>query len=198
MKYDMLFMIPAHEASHVHFLKALSAAGFDQVLDAVVRKGQAEILWGRLDSAAETFRLARQLNPFEPEVRLWLGYVLLIRGDRKEGVGELLAASKRADPSQRMLPHWRAWVTAAQKLSGRSGAANASSLSRIQSDSRTWTEMSGWSLWLQRIQGEPQHELSKRFLNIFPEGYQKSVGSSGLDLLWWNPRILEKDAGFNS
>jgi hypothetical protein len=28
-------MIPAHEASHVHFLKALSAAGFDQVLDAV-------------------------------------------------------------------------------------------------------------------------------------------------------------------
>jgi hypothetical protein len=34
-KFDMLFMIPAHEASHVHFLKALSAAGFDQVLDAV-------------------------------------------------------------------------------------------------------------------------------------------------------------------
>lgn len=165
-------------------------ASEDRVLDAVVRKGQTEALLGLLDSAAETLRLARQMNPFEPEIRAWLGYALLSRGERDEGVREMRDAWTMADPAQRARAHWKAWMARANASVSRSGAARTSAHWPILLPGARLVESSGWSLWAIGG-GEPdQARATKRFLNLFPNGYRRLVGASGLDLEWWEPALL--------
>jgi len=164
-----------------------------QVFDALVRKGQVEALLGRYDSAAETLRLANQINPFESELKIWLGHVLLVRGEKVDGVQEIFSAWRMSGSEQKERPHWRAWMAQALIASGRSGAARRLIWSTALEDSSKWTPESGWLIWgLARV--EPSAKvLEKRFLNLFPGGYQRQVGSSGLDLSWWDPKVFDAE-----
>ncbi len=184
-------LLEGNGASAVARLDSVIAAE-RYVLDAVVRKGQAEVLLSRWDSAAETFRLARSLNPFEPEVRLWLGYVLIARGEKDEGQQEILGAWRSSTQKQRERPHWRAWTSRALALSGRSGAAKAVLDENPSPRNERWTERSGWNLWASSFLDPARFREIRKFLNLFPHGYQRLLGNSGLDLDWWDPRVFER------
>jgi Tfp pilus assembly protein PilF len=164
-----------------------------QVLDAVVRKGQAEVMLERYDSASESFRLARRLNPFEPEVRLWLGFALLARGEQDEGQQEILAAWRTADVTERSRPHWNAWAARVQMVQGRSGAARKILGPELFGDIDRMTEKSGWGLWVLLGEDRSLQARIRKYLNLFPKGYRKLSGSRGLDLEWWDPQLLTRD-----
>jgi Flp pilus assembly protein TadD len=168
-------------------------ASEQQVLDAVVRKGQAEVMLDNLDSAAETLRLARQLDPFEPEVRLWLGYALLARGEKDEGEQEILTAWRMANPGQRMRSHWKAWSARVQILQGRSGAAKKLVGAELPAAVEMPTEPLGWVLWISLQLDRSDQGRAGKFLNLFPNGYRRLVGTEGLDLDWWDPRLLKRE-----
>jgi tetratricopeptide (TPR) repeat protein len=77
---------------------------FDQALEQepdnveiLTRLGQALALEGNHDSAVEKLRLARRLNPHEPEIRLWLGNSMHQRGELAEALVELKAAAQSAE-----------------------------------------------------------------------------------------------------
>jgi tetratricopeptide (TPR) repeat protein len=164
-----------------------------QVLDAVVRKGQAEVMLDNMDSAAESFRLAKQLDPFEPDVRLWLGFALLARGEKDEGEQEIHAAWRMASPAQRRRSHWKAWNARGQILQGRSGAAKKLMGAELPAALEIPAEGQGWALWVSLQADRSDQVLASKFLNLFPSGYRRLVGNEGLDLEWWDPRLLKRE-----
>ncbi len=168
-------------------------ASEQQVLDAVVRKGQAEVMLERYDSAAESFRLARRMNPFEPEIRLWLGFALLARGEKDEGQQEILSAWRMADATQKSRPHWIAWNARAQILQGRSGAARRIPGPEPVDGEDRMSESQGWSLWVLLPVDRSLQGRIRRYLNLFPKGYRKLSGDQGLDLEWWDPQLLIRE-----
>lgn len=66
------------EPDHIEILKALGQTLFES---------------GDFDSAAEKLRFARNLNPYDPDVRLWLGKALLGRSEIQAAIEELRLAS---------------------------------------------------------------------------------------------------------
>lgn len=161
-----------------------------QVLDALVKKGQAQFLLGQWDSAAESFRAAIWLNPFEAEVRIWLGRALLERGELREGVREILQAWRAADAHQRGRSHWRAWAAEAYLAEGRSGAAKALVSPEALKGPEKWTSASGWAIGVWSRIDVTQQSRVKAFLNLFPSAYVQPCGESGLDLEGWDPAWL--------
>lgn len=61
-------------------------------VEVLTRTGQCLLLEKDEDSAAERLRFARRLNPFEPQLRLWLGRALHERGEAQEALVELKSA----------------------------------------------------------------------------------------------------------
>jgi tetratricopeptide (TPR) repeat protein len=80
---------------------------FDQALEqepdnveVLTRLGQALSLDQKYDSSVERLRLARRLNPYEPEIRLWLGHAMHQRGELDEALVELKAAHQDLKDSE--------------------------------------------------------------------------------------------------
>ena len=94
-----------YRAARDRFEKALEQER-DNV-DVLVRSGQCLELEGDHDSAAERLRIARRLNPSEPESSLWLGRALLFRGELQGALDELRAA-KLAMPGSELAQVWYA------------------------------------------------------------------------------------------
>lgn len=76
-------------------------------VEILTRLGQALILLGDMDSAAERLRLARRLNMHEPEVQLWLGRALHQRGEITEALTHLKSALQGL-PGSELAPLWYA------------------------------------------------------------------------------------------
>ena len=72
------------------FEKALSEEA-DNV-EVLMRMGQSTLLDGSPKQALIHFKLAKQLDPFDPEIRLWLGRALQSRGNTGEALVELKEA----------------------------------------------------------------------------------------------------------
>lgn len=66
------------EPDHIEILKALGQTLFEE---------------GDFDSSAEKLRLARNLNPYDGDARLWLGKALLGRSEIQSAIDELKTAS---------------------------------------------------------------------------------------------------------
>ncbi len=180
-----------HRAALGHLGVALRTEG--PAVDLLARKGQAELLSGQPDLAAETFRLAVRMNPFEPVLRLWLGYVLLVRGERSAGERELQQAWRGANAQQRRRPHWRAWHDESRRTAGVGGASSTRPFSVLDRQAQELDESAGWEIWAALKNSDAALPISQRYLNLFPKGYQRLVGESGLDLLWWDPEVLQAE-----
>ena len=76
-------------------------------VEILTRLGQCLTLDNDFDSAAERLRLAKRLNPYEPEIRLWLGRTMHQRGEIKEAVDELKVAASELEGSE-IAPIWLA------------------------------------------------------------------------------------------
>ena len=88
-------------------------------IEILVRLGQCLLLEGDPDSSAERLRLAKKLNPYEPEVNLWLGRALHQRGELSQAIEELRSA--RADlKDSEVAP---LWLSEALLDSGQRGVA---------------------------------------------------------------------------
>lgn len=74
-------------------------------VEVLTRIGQAYVLESDFDSAAERLRFAKKLNPYEPEIRLWLGRALHRRGELKEALEELKLAARDLKTSE-LAPLW--------------------------------------------------------------------------------------------
>jgi tetratricopeptide (TPR) repeat protein len=61
-------------------------------VEILMRMGQSTFLNGDRQKAVVHFKMARQLDPFDPEIRLWLGKALQSRGDTREALIELKEA----------------------------------------------------------------------------------------------------------
>jgi predicted Zn-dependent protease len=85
-----LMMARKYRAAREKFDKALEQESTN--VANLIRVGQCMVLEGDYDSAAERLRLANRLDPYEPEVRLWLGRALHQRGEIAEATDELKAA----------------------------------------------------------------------------------------------------------
>jgi tetratricopeptide (TPR) repeat protein len=76
-------------------------------VEALIRVAQCLVMEGDNDSAVERLRLARRLNPYEPEIRLWLGRAMHQRGELAEAIVELREAYDRLEKSE-LAPVWLA------------------------------------------------------------------------------------------
>jgi predicted Zn-dependent protease len=76
-------------------------------VEILTRIGECFVLDGDFDSAAERLRLAKRLNPYEPEISLWLGHALHQRGELVDAVTELKFAHDGLRGSERA-PIWYA------------------------------------------------------------------------------------------
>lgn len=85
----------------------------------LTRVGQCLLLQGDHDSASERLRLARRLNSYEPEIRLWLGRALSQRGELKEALQELSSARLSLADSETAA----IWFADALESSGQTAAA---------------------------------------------------------------------------
>jgi thioredoxin-like negative regulator of GroEL len=83
-------LIRKYRAAREKFEKALESDAAN--VETLTRIGQCLVLDGDVDSAAERLRVARRLDPYEPEIRLWLGHALFERGEMRDALSELKAA----------------------------------------------------------------------------------------------------------
>ena len=74
-------------------------------IEILVAIGQCLVLESDFDSAAERLKLARRLNGYEPEVRLWLGRAMAQRGELDEAIGDLKIAAAGL-PRSELAPVW--------------------------------------------------------------------------------------------
>lgn len=68
-------------------------------VELLLRRAQCDVSAGNFDHAAEDLRVARRMNPEEPEIRLWLGRALHQRGELREAATELEFARKKMPQS---------------------------------------------------------------------------------------------------
>lgn len=106
-----------HRAARERFEKALEREPDN--MEILARIGQCFLLDKDDDSAAERLRSALQLNPYEPELRLWLGRALHRRGEITEGIQEL----KRAYREMKGTEHAVIWYAEALVTLNQRGAA---------------------------------------------------------------------------
>lgn len=85
----------------------------------LLRRGQALILKGAPDEAIPHLESAKNLNPFEPETRLWLGRALFLRGKVSSATEEL----RRAHRGLRNSENASIWLAEALAGSGQKAAA---------------------------------------------------------------------------
>jgi tetratricopeptide (TPR) repeat protein len=76
-------------------------------VELLTRLGQSLVLESDPDSAAERLRLAKKLNPYEPQIRLWLGRALHQRGELGGAIEELKVAYAELGGSE-LAPVWLA------------------------------------------------------------------------------------------
>jgi len=122
-----LLQIQKYRQAREKFEKALLAEGSN--VEILTRLGQAYLLDGDHDSAAEQLKLARRLNPYEPEIRLWLGRAMHLRGELAEALTELRSSKSELSQSE-IAP---IWVADALEASGQKNLA----LQTLQEDLRT-------------------------------------------------------------
>ena len=125
------------------FEKALSEEP-DNV-EILTRLGQSAYLDGDVDAARERLLAASSLNPFEPQVRLWLGKILLQKGNDK-AVPELRAAYSELKESEQAV----VWLSEALASFGQMSSA----VRLLSADTKKWP-FHVWSLVvLAKIQSE--------------------------------------------
>jgi tetratricopeptide (TPR) repeat protein len=112
-----LLMLQKYRQARDKFEKALVAEASN--VEILTRLGQAYLLDGDHDSAAEQLKLARHLNPYEPEIRLWLGRSMHLRGELKEGLEELRLSTEELKSSE-IAP---IWISDALEASSQKGQA---------------------------------------------------------------------------
>ena len=100
-----LMLAEKYRAARERFEKALGQEPAN--IEVLTRMSQCLVLEGDYDSAAEQLRLARRLDPYEPEIRLWLGRALHQRGEIREALVELKSAYLEL-PSSEMAALWYA------------------------------------------------------------------------------------------
>jgi len=71
----------------------------------LLRLAQCQIKEGQADVAWEYLETAKKLNPFEPEIALWLGRALSIRGEQEKALKELRFALANLKNSE-LAPVW--------------------------------------------------------------------------------------------
>jgi len=76
-------------------------------IEILTRVGQCLVLDKDFDSAAERLRFAKRLNPYEPELRVWLGRSMHQRGEIREAIEELRLAHLELRGSE-LAPVWLA------------------------------------------------------------------------------------------
>ncbi|MCM2322315.1 MAG: hypothetical protein NDJ90_03540 [Oligoflexia bacterium] len=87
-------------------LEAAAAREPDNI-EILIRLGQSLLLDQDEDSAAERLKLARKLNAFEPEMNLWLGRAMYLRGELQEALSALRLAFEQLESSE-LAPLWYA------------------------------------------------------------------------------------------
>jgi tetratricopeptide (TPR) repeat protein len=98
-----LLMIQKYRQAREQFEKALTAESSN--VEILTRLGQAYLMDGDHDSAAEQLKVANRLDPYEPEIRLWLGRSMHLRGELNEGIDMLKAAYADMKTSE-IAPVW--------------------------------------------------------------------------------------------
>lgn len=88
-------------------------------VEVLVRKAQAQFLVGQAGAAIETLKLANQINPWQPEITLWLGRCHLTRGETEEAIQELSRAATQLPKSELSA----AWYAEALAVNGKWGPA---------------------------------------------------------------------------
>jgi tetratricopeptide (TPR) repeat protein len=77
-------------------------------VEVLARLGQCLLLDKDYDSAAERLRLARRLDPYEPQIGLWLARALYQRGELEEALAEFQAVFAELDGTSELAPGWYA------------------------------------------------------------------------------------------
>jgi tetratricopeptide (TPR) repeat protein len=107
-----LLMIQKYRQAREQFEKALTAESSN--VEILTRLGQAYLMDGDHDSAAEQLKVANRLDPYEPEIRLWLGRSMHLRGELNEGI-EMLKSAYADMKTSEIAP---VWVADALEASG--------------------------------------------------------------------------------
>jgi predicted Zn-dependent protease len=123
-----LMMIQKYHQAREKFEKALAAESSN--VEVLTRIGQSYLLDGDHDSAAEQLKLAHSLDPYEPEISLWLGRALHLRGELGEGIAELKAGYSEMKGSE-IAP---IWVADALEAAGQ----KAQALQVLEEDSKNY------------------------------------------------------------
>jgi len=166
------------------------------LFDVLVRRAQVRWLQGNGDGALEDLRLAISLNPFEPESQVWLGLVLLGRGERAQGVFQILGAINQLPRAERARPFVRGcewvvlWASGQQETLRRQVRAWLRA-ERSQKKSGPKAEPVpswAWSMILKVPAPEGGlREALKKTLERWPTRKVDVDGGSGLSLQWWEP-----------
>ena len=99
-------MVRKYRAARDKFEKSLEQEPAN--VESLIRLGQCLVLEGDYDSASERgLRLARRLNPYEPEVQLWLGPTSHQRGELGEAL-EQLRTAYQDQPTSEVASIWLA------------------------------------------------------------------------------------------
>jgi len=123
-----LMFAKKYRSAKDRFEKALSEES-DNV-EILTRLGQSLLLENAAENAVERLQAAKKLNPFEPEVRLWLGRAHHQRGALNEALPELRAALSDL-PGSELPPVWLA-----ETLS--SLGQTSSAIRVLTNDTKTW------------------------------------------------------------
>lgn len=99
-------------------------------VEILIRLGQVSILDADPERAVHWMRSAYKLNPFQPEIQLWLGRALVQIGKTKEGLAELTVAYRSLKSSEIS----SLWLSEALVQTGQSGAA----IRLLESDVAQW------------------------------------------------------------
>jgi predicted Zn-dependent protease len=113
----ILFSSRKFKPSQEKFERALNEEA-DNV-EVLLRMGQSTLLDGGFQNAIAHLKMAKQLDPFDPEIRLWLGKAFQSNGRSREALLEL----KEAYSSGRNIEASAVWYAEALASSGQIGAA---------------------------------------------------------------------------
>jgi hypothetical protein len=162
--------------------------------DVLVRRGQTRWLRGNVDGAFEDFRLAVSVNPFEPELELWLGLTQLKRGERADGLAQIQLALDRVSAGTRRGALYRAAQMVALWEMGQEERVAQQALSVSQMSSTplpSWM----WDFYLKDV-SVPRppvvalYSAARARVARRPEPRVETDGPTGISLEWWEPISL--------
>lgn len=174
------------------------------LFDALVRRGQARWLQSNEDGAWEDFRQAHAMNPFERELRMWMGLVEIRRGARTEGARQVMAAlvggpasmpQETIPPAAKRNSFYRAVHWAALWAMGREELVQKQLEALVRAKPDPSRPPASW-IW-EHLLATPLSSRSLVFsarqaLRSFPERRIETDGPSGIALQWWDPGSLER------